>query len=128
MRGLGLWSKNMIAPFCDFVSANWLHHPILSLLSFAYFWGLKTDPDALALCRVSYTSGAVKSVVAIDVVPLPVTCIAASCLIVPIGNGSHCWKFQSNVFQLVRCLFAPMSLCDSSVLMRTHMNTWVLSF
>ena len=83
---------------------------MVSPLSMAHFWGLKTDPEALALHRVSNVNGLSGFVVVMDVCPLPVTIAEEFSSIVPMAQGVMLVKDLITCFMFARCLFAPVSL------------------
>ena len=71
--GCSSQSQNPIAPHPFSVEPICDHTSMASSLSMAHFWGLKTDPEALALHRVSNVNGLSGFVVVMDVCPSPVT-------------------------------------------------------
>ena len=76
----------------------------------ACFWGLNTDPEALALQRVSNVDGLFGFVVWMDVHPLPVAITEEFSSVVPMGQGGMLVKDLMTCLMFVRCLFAPVSL------------------
>ena len=84
-----------------------------SLLSMAHFWGLKTDPEALALHRVSNINGLFGFVVVMDVCPSPVTMTEEFSSIARMAHAVMLVKDLMTCRMFVRCRFAPVSLWDS---------------